>query len=94
LQKIKIVIKIFSTEDIELSLPETIRREFGNLLKIKDNYPKFDMNALSGKTVGALRAMPFQARKQVALSFYSRRTQRTETPCCRLSTPLGSTLLP
>jgi len=25
---------------IELSLPETISREFGNLLKIKDNYPK------------------------------------------------------
>jgi predicted AAA+ superfamily ATPase len=25
---------------IELSLPETITREFGNLLKIKDNYPK------------------------------------------------------
>lgn len=26
---------------IELSRPETISREFGNLLKIKDNYPKF-----------------------------------------------------
>jgi predicted AAA+ superfamily ATPase len=25
---------------IELSLPETITREFGNLLKIRDNYPK------------------------------------------------------
>ncbi|MDR2835220.1 MAG: hypothetical protein LBV69_03335 [Bacteroidales bacterium] len=25
---------------IELSLPETIDREFGNLLKINDNYPK------------------------------------------------------
>ena len=25
---------------IELSNPETIKREFGNLLKIKDNYPK------------------------------------------------------
>jgi len=25
---------------IELSKPETITREFGNLLKIKDNYPK------------------------------------------------------
>ncbi|MDE6515597.1 MAG: DUF4143 domain-containing protein, partial [Bacteroidales bacterium] len=25
----------------ELSRPETIAREFGNLLKIKDNYPKF-----------------------------------------------------
>jgi predicted AAA+ superfamily ATPase len=25
---------------IELSLPDTIAREFGNLLKIKDNYPK------------------------------------------------------
>ena len=25
---------------VELSLPETVSREFGNLLKIKDNYPK------------------------------------------------------
>jgi predicted AAA+ superfamily ATPase len=25
---------------VELSTPETIAREFGNLLKIKDNYPK------------------------------------------------------
>jgi predicted AAA+ superfamily ATPase len=25
---------------VELSIPETITREFGNLLKIKDNYPK------------------------------------------------------
>ena len=25
---------------LELSKPETIEREFGNLLKIKDNYPK------------------------------------------------------
>ena len=25
---------------VELSLPDTIEREFGNLLKIKDNYPK------------------------------------------------------
>jgi predicted AAA+ superfamily ATPase len=25
---------------IELSNPETVAREFGNLLKIKDNYPK------------------------------------------------------
>ncbi len=24
----------------DLSIPETIEREFGNLLKIKDNYPK------------------------------------------------------
>jgi predicted AAA+ superfamily ATPase len=30
---------------IELSLPETIEREFGNLLKIKDNYPKMVVSA-------------------------------------------------
>lgn len=30
---------------IELSLPETIAREFGNLLKIKDNYPKIVVSA-------------------------------------------------
>lgn len=30
---------------VELSLPETIAREFGNLLKIKDNYPKIVVSA-------------------------------------------------
>jgi predicted AAA+ superfamily ATPase len=30
---------------IELSKPETIEREFGNLLKIKDNYPKIVVTA-------------------------------------------------
>jgi predicted AAA+ superfamily ATPase len=30
---------------IELSLPDTIAREFGNLLKIKDNYPKIVVSA-------------------------------------------------
>ena len=28
------------TDSLELSKQETIEREFGNLLKIKDNYPK------------------------------------------------------
>lgn len=32
--------------EVELSKPETIAREFGNLLKIKDNYPKI---VVSGK---------------------------------------------
>ena len=30
---------------VELSLPNTIEREFGNLLKIKDNYPKIVVSA-------------------------------------------------
>ncbi|MDL2251518.1 ATP-binding protein [Odoribacter sp. OttesenSCG-928-J03] len=30
---------------VELSLPDTIVREFGNLLKIKDNYPKIVVSA-------------------------------------------------
>jgi len=30
---------------VELSLPDTIEREFGNLLKIKDNYPKMVVSA-------------------------------------------------
>jgi len=30
---------------VELSLPDTIEREFGNLLKIKDNYPKVVVSA-------------------------------------------------
>ena len=30
---------------VELSLPDTIEREFGNLLKIKDNYPKIVVSA-------------------------------------------------
>ncbi len=30
---------------VELSLPETIAREFGNLLRIKDNYPKIVVSA-------------------------------------------------
>jgi len=30
---------------VELSLPGTIEREFGNLLKIKDNYPKMVVSA-------------------------------------------------
>ena len=30
---------------VELSLPDTIKREFGNLLKIRDNYPKIVVSA-------------------------------------------------
>lgn len=37
--------KLYVQVAVELSKPETIEREFGNLLKIKDNYPKIVVSA-------------------------------------------------
>lgn len=42
--------KIYVQVALELKRPETIKREFGNLLKIKDNYPKYVVTEEKGYT--------------------------------------------